>query len=271
MVLFRHFEALGEGVMAPTHYKFYDAEDGISPGCTSPVTVSAYAKKSYRDKAFLVPNEYICNQLAQFLGLPVPVGYLVNHKGEVYFCSGHAFGDTIERPPLRRSQSQEIIENRPHEAAGCLAFDCWIANEDRNAGNIVCEDIFQGTEFRMIDHGEALFVGSNTVRAMERLDGIHKDNKDCLCDHVFVAGRELRHELNDWVERIQSLPEFQIMNACFNAVGSGHNGAFTDRDAHLCANYLLARRKTLKVMLVGSDYKSLLTSSDQPSADMEDA
>lgn len=271
MVLIRNTNVHGEAEMPqmPTHYRFIDEDKRPNPGQTLCVSVSAYAKTSYPDKAFLVPNEYICNKLALHLDLPVPIGYLVAYKKQTFFCSGAAFGDSIDRPPARPRQIQSILNSHPHDVAGCLVFDCWTANEDRHLANIVCEEIEDDSEFRMIDHGEALFVGRDTSEAMKRLDRITQGKESCLRSHLFGCHNNLAN-IHDWVERVLQLPDFQIRNACRNAIATGFNQCFSETDAGLCANFLLSRRKQLKEILLGNEYRPILTHrSTQPAAEME--
>lgn len=139
-------------------------EKGISPLWKGPIgtetgeEVDAYIK--------LVPpqeilSEVVCALAGQVLGLPIPRPFVVIDK-ENYMGHGHNrilfASENAGHPSLKRRilDGEEWVNDalldwkQIHDAA---VFDDWIANIDRNQGNLLVggED-----DFVMIDHGRAL-------------------------------------------------------------------------------------------------------------------
>lgn len=80
--------------------------------------------------------EAVCYQLASLVGLSVPECRLCSHPGQgsVFFAS---------KEVRTRSEIEIFIKDRkvvnPELLPHTVAFDVWVANEDRNLGNIVGE------------------------------------------------------------------------------------------------------------------------------------
>ena len=105
-------------------------------------------------------REVLCNLLAQMVGIPVPMPCVLDIRESELWDGGEpfVFGTGYARYSnlLQRARHSPEVVNRlvrwPKFLAA-IAFDEWIANEDRTPSNL----LFVGQrEFLLIDHGESL-------------------------------------------------------------------------------------------------------------------
>lgn len=105
-------------------------------------------------------REVLCNLLAQMVGIPVPTPCVLDIReselwdGKEPFVFGTSYEGHSDL--LRRARLSPTVVNRlvrwPSFLAA-IAFDEWVANEDRTPSNLL---FVGGREFLLIDHGEAL-------------------------------------------------------------------------------------------------------------------
>lgn len=99
--------------------------------------------------------ECLCAQIGRALGLPIPRPMiLMDAQRELWFGA-----QRLEHPDLRRES--DAAHWAPQLAAwkylpDACAFDGWIANDDRNQGNLLTNGL---GDFWLIDHGHALPQG----------------------------------------------------------------------------------------------------------------
>lgn len=128
--------------------------------------VSAYVKVPQHDPYRLVV-ELVCAALAKALGLQVPSPYLVVVHPQALPAKNLSeptwgFGSETVYPnisaPLsgRDADTLKRIQAWSQFTVLC-AFDEWIANNDRTPENL----LFDGKDFRPIDHGEAIPQGQS--------------------------------------------------------------------------------------------------------------
>ena len=105
-------------------------------------------------------REVLCNLLAQMVGIPVPTPCVLDIRESELWDGGESFvfGTSYEgySDLLQRTRQSSTVVNRlvrwPNFLAA-IAFDEWVANEDRTLSNL----LFVGPrEFLLIDHGESL-------------------------------------------------------------------------------------------------------------------
>lgn len=96
--------------------------------------ISALVKENTPASPSTVANEAVATSLAQVLGLPVPVGGIVPADGDGLAWASLHFGPGGQRPPPVIPGA--LVQDHPRLAAGVIAFDCWILNDDRHAGNL---------------------------------------------------------------------------------------------------------------------------------------
>ena len=105
-------------------------------------------------------REVLCNLLAQMVGLPVPTPCVLDIReselwdGEesfVFATSYEGHSDLLQRARLSPTVVSRLV--RWPNFLEMIAFDEWIANEDRTLSNLLFAG---GREFLLIDHGESL-------------------------------------------------------------------------------------------------------------------
>jgi len=123
--------------------------------------VVAYIKRVEEEE---LVKEAVCALIARAVGLPCPRPmYVLCPAGTLMDTQVIAFGsEDAEARSLRR----RIGSGAPETVLKILtqwvkvndvaAFDEWIANGDRNVGNI----LFDGSKFTLIDHGQAFDSGT---------------------------------------------------------------------------------------------------------------
>lgn len=139
-------------------------------------------KQNSASSPFLVANEFVCGRLAICMGLPVPAGDVVQlPDGQSAGYISLRFGQ--EQPP--RVIPSEFVRDHRGLALRLLAFDCWIANDDRHEGNLAYA---RGLIPPMIfDHDKALLgPGEDGLQGVERLER-HQDSailNGCIAKYI---------------------------------------------------------------------------------------
>lgn len=186
--------------------------------------------KRHRWDAYEVFNELVAMNLGRYLGLPIPVGFVVEKDGEAFYCSGDISFAGGEFPP---ANLQHLAINQPRLACGITLFDSWICNADRHADNIFY-DTEDGTVF-LIDHGQAVLntFGPNHLRQY---------SKEIILRTEFA--REIRYfdSFDYWHDRLIRIPEHMITDACSQAAAVGVGMEEALETAHL----LIRRRSDLR-------------------------
>lgn len=151
-----------------------------------PIEVTAYAKPLDRIP-FLV--EILCARLADAMGLPVPEPIIAfSEDGERQFFASLKvdYPDLTQRLTISNDQIQQTSHNVEilrkisewPSIEKAAAFDEWIANEDRNLGNL----LFDGDKaITLIDHNLAMrphFVPNNPLAKNTLLDIKLEFNQD---------------------------------------------------------------------------------------------
>ncbi len=136
----------------------------------------------------------------------------------------------------------------PDLCCGVIVFDLWIANTDRHDGNLSFDPNVSPKRLNVFDHSHALF-GLEGAQRLERFVNAFTltesaesgTNRHCLLDQVTdLSG------FGYWVDRINLLPKFQIIDACKNAESLGLIDA-AERKSLLA--FLLGRRKILRHLM----------------------
>jgi len=117
------------------------------------VTLRGVAKDNAASQ-FTVANEVIAARLGQTLGLPVPAGVVAHDAaGGLLYVSLDVSADGKQLPPI---VARDFVQSHPELAARILAFDMWIANEDRHTQNVALDPNFTPPRPSIFDHGHAL-------------------------------------------------------------------------------------------------------------------
>lgn len=219
-------------------FGFYeiDAWGDQLPGASAPryCTLSGVAKMSSASAPYAVPNEFICGRLGLMIGLPVPPGVVVTtHDGKLAYVSLR-FGPKGQRPPP--VIPEHLVEDNPSIAAGIIAFDCWIGNDDRHQENVAYVRGESEIPVTVFDHSHAL-LGSQPGAATQRLRDHRNDTfigQGSLAPHITSSG-----EFENWANRISSIPRELIRDICQTVV---HTDGITKEECTEAVKFLIQRK-----------------------------
>ncbi len=200
------------------------------------VTVVA---KRHSEVNYEVFNELVCMNLGRAMGLPIPVGMIVEKDGDAYYCSGNISSPGNDFPP---ADLEHLAKNQSEMACGTALFDGWVCNDDRHVENIFY-DTENGDVF-LIDHGQALL----NIHGTQHL----RQNADSLLLRKEYAD-ELMHfsSFSDWYKKLVTIPEHMITDACREASGVG----IPMNEALEVASLLISRRSKMSQLF--TENKSL--------------
>ncbi|MBX3443996.1 MAG: hypothetical protein KF774_16425 [Planctomyces sp.] len=190
---------------------------GVNSDHTFSVKTAAVGKSQWAESPYLLANEWIAANIAQFLRLPVPPFALVQKrspKSRMYISYDYE-GDTTPDDV----KPQPLYDNFPSAATGIVLFDILIANCDRHGGNLKVDKPNNPSAFYLIDHERALFYiykGEGEKRLKSRIDRLGvTDGADSSDEwHCLV---ELLNDINfvqEWYCRVRDIPEWFIREVC---------------------------------------------------------
>lgn len=205
--------------------------DPVGSGATAPryCSLGGVAKTSSAGHEFITANEFVCGRLALLIGLPVPVGAIVEgDSGQSAYVSLR-FGKKGERPPP--VIIDDLVADQPRLAAGIVALDCWVANGDRHHENVAY--VRGSLSVTVYDHSHALLGPGG--------DALARVGKP---DEPFVGGQlaaalENDAHLHDWAARISGIPDVRVEEICADASAQGAVDAQT---AEAASRFLNARK-----------------------------
>jgi hypothetical protein len=131
--------------------------------------------------------------------------------------------------------TQDLIDDEQFTAAGVVAFDCWIASEDRHNGNLAfVRNLRIGPV--VFDHSHAL-MGHQQGKAIERLVAtIDRPYVGSGCLAPLMSNGAV---FGEWARRIKSVAPGTIKEVCRSA---GRLGAADVAEAKAAENFLLRRQ-----------------------------
>jgi len=211
--------------------------DWVDDGDSAPryCTLGGVAKVNRPDCPYLAVNEYVCAELGRILGLPTVPGVVINDGSNQGFVSLR-FGPKGEQPPP--AIAAEFVQGEPDLAVGLVAFDCWIANNDRHAGNFAYSRSTKATY--LFDHDRAL-LGQGGPKRLAELGDAH------LLDRHLVA-REIRASSSflQWAKTISGISQ----RAIGLAIGELRSeGLLSQEDAEAVELFLVRRASNIFAML----------------------
>ncbi|MGI9016890.1 MAG: hypothetical protein ACR2HR_07280 [Euzebya sp.] len=174
--------------------------------------VRALVKENTPASPFVVANEAIATALGQVLALPVPAGGIIQADGDGLAWASWHFGPGGQRPPP--VIPAHMVADHPALSAAVVAFDCWIANDDRHPGNLAYKrDLVPVAVF---DQGHALLgpTGQGVARLIARRDGPHVAG--CLHPEMDTAVH-----FGMLAEEIGAIPRRRIEAICRSVQQSG--------------------------------------------------
>lgn len=189
--------------------------------------------KRHRDSPYEVFNELVCMQLGRALGLPIPIGFVLEKDGDLYYCSANLALFDGEAPDA----DFELFAEKDHRTAlGVVVFDAWVANADRHSRNAIYDDI--DNQIYIFDHGMALLGNRGTSYLHESRGQLR------LCEDLTFEIADAS-SFSEWYNRVLGIPEFMITDAIRDAAKTGIG---LDEQQEV-ADFLIHRRNELPQLL----------------------
>lgn len=182
---------------------------------------------------YAVTNEFICGRLGLIIGLPVPPGVIATTDENKLAYVSLRFGPRGELPPP--ANIPHLVEDHPGIAAGVIAFDCWIGNQDRHDKNIAYQRGQAQLPVTVFDHSHAL-LGHQRGKGAELLRQ--------QIDAPLIAGSLAPHitsggEFVDWADQISTVPNRVIQGLCRAVV---HPDGITPDECSAAEDFLIYRK-----------------------------
>lgn len=208
--------------------------------------VEAIHKWNSEYRKYCIANESICNDLASFLGLPIPP-YAITFSevdDRLLFSSiKFSFEGRDDRPVM----GEEVARKMPKLAAGILLFDVFVANNDRHDTNLKTDRMNDPKALMIYDHDCALFGTEGTSRfeaIQDHLavtgDDICEGNRHCLIDH-FESNKFFR----SWCNQIWNIPADYIKRVCEKQMRFG----LTRSECDSATEFLTTRKNKIKSLI----------------------
>jgi hypothetical protein len=213
-------------------YRVWSWGDRISSGgdCIEKrhVGLTGIAKR-HRTSPYEVYNELVAMALGRILGLPIPIGFVLEDCGNLYYCSGNFFAAGGEAPD---ADIEHLAANERRIACGVVLFDAWIGNRDRHSRNIFYD--IDGNRLHLFDHGDSLlnYAGVANLEKLENTIEVHED----VAREVFDFS-----SFRDWHRRLLAIPDLLISDIAWQAASAG----VKEEEARDVAAFLRRRRAKL--------------------------
>jgi hypothetical protein len=204
------------------------------------VNVSAVGKTNSANAPYVVANELVCSQLGHILKLPVPPGFvIVNESGQPHFASldFNLTGDTL--PPIIPDR---FVAAFREQIGSILAFDIFIANDDRHARNLAADYSTNPPRYILFDHSHALLGGNQN--GIPKLDAASAAL--ALGNHVLAGHIENDELFDSMLARIEQMPDYFIEETVSGAEDYGLDGATAER----LRNFLGDRRSHVRQLIL---------------------
>jgi hypothetical protein len=214
--------------MSSAQYRIVSVTGPVGAGVSGSVWVhmNAVGKGNSPSVPYSVPNEFICSNIGRLLGLPIPPCGMAQHPDskDPLFVSLDFNLTGSALPPV---DPAECVTKCLDISTGLLLFDCWIGNSDRHRGNLSFDALGTPPQMSIFDHGHALlgYVQNAGVARLKQLVGRlaisgdpanTKGNRHCLLD-ALPDDRFFK----SWIEKIGSVPDFQLEDVCREASSYG--------------------------------------------------
>lgn len=226
--------------MALTRYKLWGIGEKLEDGVTDSfhVGVHGIAKTNVPGLPNVVVNEFICQQLAQAIRLPMPPGFIIEKDGAPHYVSLDFNLAGEDLPPVN---PEKIVEQFPELSTGIGLYDTWVLNPDRHRRNIAY-DISTG-QIQFFDHSHALLSNEDIIAHL-------KENRERanLGQHCLARVLHCWDGWEDWYSRIMQVPEYYIYAVFQDSVAIGLAPDLVD----YCTEYMIDRRKRLPSILSNS-------------------
>jgi hypothetical protein len=219
--------------MDTTRYKIWQWLPPTGDGSNVQFNVAVLTKaKRSNTNPYEVANELLCLRLGLAMGLPIPLGMILERDHEVYYASLHVAVAGEKLPPATEDDLDAIAANESL-ACGIVMFDSWILNEDRHVGNISYIDETRSTY--LIDHGRAFLDRTGRSYLQSQQDNLAIGDH-CLADRITSLWA-----FDEWHKTMMGIPATFIKQSVSLAATIG----LPESDVGFCTQYLLDRRERL--------------------------
>jgi len=217
---------------------------GINVDQTWTVKTQAIGKSQWAESPYLLANEWICANIAQFLRLPVPPFAIVQKKNRrtAMFTSYSYDGDIKPDDVI----PQKLYDNFPAACAGIVVFDMLVANCDRGKQNLQVDVPANPHAFYLIDHERALFYiyAKEGIKRLESRDdrlGVTDGDSSRNEWHCLVELIDDAQLFIPWLDKVHDMPAWFIDDIC-DEVG---DIALTRPECEAVKSFLKERRHKL--------------------------
>lgn len=196
------------------------------------VGVVTLAKRD-RESPYEAFNELVAMHLGRAIGMPIPVGIILERSNSVYFASLRL---GIAGDELPDADIDLTVGEQPELSCGMVVFDAWIANIDRQSRNFWYD--YEDKKLFLFDHGQALLNRAGKAHLEAHADNIAitQDN------HDLVGVIERLDWFGYWHDLICAVPREVIQRTVVEAASTGVD----EREARECGEWLIERRRRLK-------------------------
>jgi hypothetical protein len=216
------------------------------------LNISAVAKTNSIASKYCIANELICSRIGQFLCLPLPpsgivVDASVSKNPEYYFAALNFNLTGSGLPPVDPAKCVSIL---PKESTGLILFDILIANGDRHGKNFSVNFFGPPPKMNIFDHTHAL-LGYANAQGLNRLEdlkysiGITEINPTYGTRHCLLDFLHTDEYIEEWISRIEKLPDFLIADVCDEATQYGIDLV----EAESVKNFLAYRRDAIRTIV----------------------
>lgn len=223
---------------------------GVNQDHTWLVKCEAIGKARNEDSHYLMANEWIAGNIAQFLRLPIPPFNFLSKRSvnkTAMFCSYNFAGDSKPSDV----DPQVLYSKYPDKCVGIVLFDILVLNCDRHGGNLKVDKPEDPKRFYIFDHERALFY-IQKKRGTERLEsrknrlGISDGNASSDTWHCLIEFIDSPGLIGEWCGKIRQIPDWFIDDICKDVQGLGILKAETEA----VSKFLKDRRDALGELIL---------------------
>lgn len=204
--------------------------------------------KTNNDHRYMIANEWIAANIAQFLRLPIPPFALLRKSPATAMFASYSFeGDTLPNDV----RPAECVREHPDLCAGILVFDILIANCDRHRGNIKVDNPNRPKRVYIIDHDHAIFYvlpdeGIKRLRSLKGRLGISAGSVSGQHRHIFLDELRTAEHFAKWAARVKDIPAWFIDEVCDEVKKIGLNA----KEVAEVKQFFLERRKDIGSLIL---------------------
>jgi len=194
--------------------------------------------KGRKSNHYLIANEWIAGNIAQFLRLPVPPFAITQGADSRTRMFVSLLFDITGGPA--DSDGGILWAHHPKLCTGILAFDILIANFDRHARNIRIDDPIKPRKVFLFDHDQAICGGGIGKADLRKRFQDFRDDP-YLGYHILKEFVDTEEFFPEWIKRIIEIPDWYIEELCQDSQQVG----LTQTEAKLTCEFLIHRKENI--------------------------